>query len=201
MPAPIVLVTGSTDGIGLETARTLAARGAQVVLHGRDSGRLETAARAVDRVGNNFPVGMELADLSSQGEVRLLAERLLERYQRLDVLINNAGVFLRERSVTVDGLETTFAVNHLAPLLLTDLLLPALRASPEGRIVNVCSNAHLHASLDWENLQGERRYDPYAVYALSKLAQVLATVELGRRLHGGTLTVNALHPGVVTTKL
>jgi NAD(P)-dependent dehydrogenase (short-subunit alcohol dehydrogenase family) len=201
MPAPVVLVTGSTDGIGLETARILAARGAQVVLHGRDPSRLEAAARAVDRAGNRWPAGKELADLSSQGEVRILAERLLEQYPRLDVLINNAGVFLPERSVTLDGLETTFAVNHLAPLLLTDLLLPALCASPQGRIVNVSSNAHLHAPLDWENLQAERLYDAYAVYALSKLAQVLATVELGRRLQGGTLTVNALHPGVVTTKL
>lgn len=197
MTTPVVLVTGSTDGIGLETARTLAARGARVVLHGRDPGRLAAAVRKIDLPSG----GQELADLSSLREVRKLAERLLSQCRRLDVLINNAGVFLRERTVTADGFETTFAVNHLAPLLLTHLLLPALRKSPQGRILNVSSNAHLYGHLDWENLQAEKRYDAYAVYALSKLAQVLSTVELARRLHGSPLTVNALHPGVVTTKL
>jgi NAD(P)-dependent dehydrogenase (short-subunit alcohol dehydrogenase family) len=200
--APLVLVTGSSDGIGKETASLLAERGARVILHGRNPERLEAAAKEVDRRSGSWPAGQELADLSSLAEVRRLAARIVEEFPRIDVLINNAGVFMRERTLTADGFETTFAVNHLAPVLLTHLLLPALAESPQGRIVNVSSGAHLGGQLDWDNLQGEKHYDPLGAYCLSKLGIVMVTVELGRRLRGrGAITVNALHPGVVSTRL
>jgi retinol dehydrogenase-14 len=201
MTPPIVLITGSSDGIGKETAAALAERGARVILHGRDPERLAAAARDIDRRSGTWPAGQELADLSSQEEVRRFAARLIDHHPRIDVLINNAGVFMTERRLTSDGRESTFAINHLAGFLLSHLLLPALREGPSGRIVNVSSGAHLSGRLDWDNLEGERGYDGFAAYALSKLANVLTTVEMARRLRGGTITVNALHPGVVSTKL
>jgi retinol dehydrogenase-14 len=207
MRPPLVLVTGSSDGIGKETAAALAERGARVILHGRDPERLAAAARDIDRRSGTWPAGQELADLASQDEVRRFAAHIIDQHPRIDVLINNAGLFMNERKLTVDGQETTFAVNHLAGFLLSHLLLPALRESPQGRIVNVSSGAHLSARLDWDNLDGRRSYDGFAAYALSKLANVLTTVELARRLRGaapgpaGPVTVNALHPGVVGTRL
>jgi NAD(P)-dependent dehydrogenase (short-subunit alcohol dehydrogenase family) len=221
MSSPLVLITGSSDGIGKETACQLAERGARVILHGRDPERLAAAAREVDRRSGTWPAGEEVADLASLAAVRALAERLVDQYPRLDVLINNAGVFMRDRVLTADGLETTFAVNHLAHVLLTHLLLPALRESPQGRVLHVSSGAHMSGRLesrgakagiarrspsqgpevDWDNLQGEQRYDGHEAYALSKLANVLFTVELARRLRGTSITANALHPGVVGTKL
>jgi NAD(P)-dependent dehydrogenase (short-subunit alcohol dehydrogenase family) len=201
MVAPIVLVTGSTDGIGKETACALASRGARVVLHGRDPERLTAAAREVDRRSGTWPAGQELADFAALVQVRSLAERLNDQFPRLDAIINNAGVFMRTRVLTPEGFETTFAVNHLAHVLLTHLLLPALRESPQGRIINVSSGAHMGGRLDWDNLQGEKRFDGHQAYALSKLANVLFTVELARRLRGTPITVNALQPGVVSTKL
>ena len=202
MTAPLVFVTGSSEGIGRETACALAERGARVILHGRNPKRLQAAAEEVDRRSGTWPVGQELADLSRLAEVRRLGGRLLEEYPRIDVLINNAGVFMTDRVLTEDGLETTFAVNNLAPVLLTHLLLPALGESPQGRIVTVSSGAHLSAKLDWDNLQGEAAFDGHAAYSLSKLGNVLFTVEIARRLRGrGPITANALHPGVVTTRL
>jgi retinol dehydrogenase 14 len=201
MSPPLVLVTGSSDGIGKETAAALAERGARVILHGRDPERLALAAHDFDRRTGSWPAGMETADLSSQAEVRQLAARLIDQHPRLDGLINNAGVFMKKRALTKDGVETTFAVNHLAGFLLAHLLLPALAESPQGRILFVSSGAHLSARLDWENLQGQTGYDGLSAYALSKLANVLTAVELGRRLRASTITVNALHPGVVTTRL
>ncbi|HEY0705187.1 MAG TPA: SDR family NAD(P)-dependent oxidoreductase, partial [Polyangia bacterium] len=201
MTPPLVLITGSSDGIGKETAATLAERGARVILHGRDPEKLAAAARDIDRRSGSWPVGQEVADLASFGEVRRLAARVIDHHPRLDVLINNAGVFTKDRKLTEDGHETTFAVNHLAGHLLTHLLLPALSESPQGRIVNVSSGAHLSARLEWDNLAGERHFDPHAAYALSKLGNVLGAVELGRRLRKTTITANALHPGVVSTRL
>jgi retinol dehydrogenase-14 len=201
MAPPLVLVTGASDGIGKETAAQLAARGARVILHGRDPGRVEAAAKEVDRRSGSWPVGQELADLSSLDEVRQLAARLVDHHPRLDVLIHNAGVFMPKRQVTADGFESTFAINHLAGFTLAHLLLPALQESPQGRIVFVSSGAHFSARLDWEDLQGERRYDQFEAYAQSKLANVLTAVEMGRRLRDRPITVNACHPGVVSTKL
>jgi retinol dehydrogenase 14 len=198
---PVVLVTGSSDGIGKETACLLAERGARVILHGRTPERLHAAAAELERRSGRPAAAMELADFASLAAVRQLAARVLEEFPRLDVLVNNAGLYMRERVLTADGFETTFAVNHLAPLLLTHLLLPALDESPQGRILNVSSGAHLGGQLDWDNLQGEKRYDPLGAYALSKLANVLFTAELARRLRGRGVTVNALHPGVVSTRM
>jgi len=201
MAAPLILVTGSSDGIGRETACILAERGARVILHGRDPERLAAAARAVDARSGSWPVAQELADFASLEAVRQLGASLLDQFPRIDVLINNAGVIMPERVLTPEGLETTFVVNHLAPLLLTHLLLPALAESPQGRIVNVSSGVQMGARLDWDNLQAEKHFDSRGAYALSKLENVLFTVELARRLRGAGITVNALQPGVVTTKL
>jgi len=201
MAAPLVLVTGSSDGIGRETACILAERGARVILHGRDPQRLEAAAKAVDARSGSWPVAQELADLASLETVRQLGARLLDEFPRIDVLVNNAGVIMPRRVLTPEGLETTFVVNHLAPLLLTHLLLPALTESPQGRIVNVSSGVQMGARLDWDNLQGEKHFESRGAYALSKLANVLFTTELARRLRSTGITVNALQPGVVSTKL
>ena len=207
MLPPLVLITGSSDGIGRETACALAERGARVILHGRDPERLLAAAHEVDKRSGTWPAGQELADLSSLAEVRALAARVLDHHPRIDVLVNNAGVFMPERQLTADGFEATYAINHLAPLLLTHLLLPALREGPQGRVLAVSSGAHLSARFDWGDnarvlgVLDRTGYDPHQAYARSKLGNVLFAVELGRRLRGSGVTVNALHPGVVSTRL
>lgn len=184
------LVTGATDGIGLETARELTKKGLHVIVHGRSREKVERVRKELSGSG-------VVADLASLGEVRSLARDVRDLAPKIHVLINNAGVFMQERALTVDGYETTFAVNHLAPFLLTHLLLDPLEG---GRVVNVSSIAHTRGRVEWDNLQGERRFDGYDAYARSKLANVLFTLELARRV-GPRFTVNALHPGVVGTKL
>lgn len=196
-----VLITGATHGIGRETALKLALAGCRVLLHGRTPERAEAAAADIRRLTGNDRVLPVAADLSSMAEVRSLAARVESSFDRIEVLINNAGVFMNERVLTVDGLETTFAVNHLAPFLLTNLLLDLLRRSAPARVVNVSSISHQNARLDLDDLQGERGYSGYEAYAASKLANVLFTVELADRLRGTGVTVNCLHPGVVATKL
>lgn len=198
--APLVLVTGSTDGIGRETARLLAQQGARVVIHGRDPDKAASAARQLETLAGRPMPAPVIGDLSSLAAVRAMADELLARDEPLDVLLNNAGVYVRERRLTVDGLETTMAVNHFAPFLLTHRLLPALRRAAAPRVVNVSSIAHTRGRIDLDDLQLARRFGHYEAYAASKLANVLFTVELAERLHG-TITVNALHPGVVSTKL
>lgn len=198
-----VLVTGSTDGIGLETARELVRRGADVVLHGRNTARLEEAHAELSTLGGKPQPPPVRADLSALAEVRGMAEELIARKTPISVLINNAGVYMRQRELSRDGFEMTFAVNHYAPFLLTHLLLDALESSGNGRIVNVSSIAHSRGQIDFDDLDFERRFDAYSAYAASKLANVLFTVELAKRLkkRGSSVTVNALHPGVVSTKL
>lgn len=191
---PLVLVTGSTDGIGRQTAADLASQGADVIVHGRSAEKVEAARAGLP--GRTFGV---VGDLSSLAAVRALGAELVATFPRIDVVIHNAGVFANERSVTVDGFERTNAVNHLAPLLLTHLVLPALRASPAPRIVFVSSVAHVRGRVDPDDLDSRGRYDAYVAYAQSKLANVLTAVELAKRLPG--FAVNALHPGVVSTKL
>lgn len=198
---PLVLVTGATDGIGKETAFQMARLGARVVVHGRSPDRVRAAAEDLrTRAGASW-VGEAVADFSSLPSVRAMAQTLLAQHPRLDVLINNAGAYVRRRTITADGYESTLQINHLAPFLLTHLLLPALHASPAGRIVNVSSIAHLRAKMQWHDLHGELEYDDYDAYAQSKMANVLFTTELARRLGRRHPTVNALHPGVVGTKL
>ena len=183
-----ILVTGSSDGIGKETARQLAAAGAHVIVHGRSEERAAAAAREVGAAG------AWACDFAALDDVRRAVSRLPGD---LDVLINNAGVYLQQRTTTADGYETTFQVNHLAPFLLTHLLLPSLAAG--ARIVNVSSQVHGSGELAWDDLMGERHFSGYAAYAQSKLANLLFTRALARRQE--KVTVNALHPGVIGTKL
>ena len=199
MAGQTVLVTGGTGGIGLATAVGLARLGARVGITGRDSARAEAAAADIRAASNNPAVDAFAADLSSQVEVRRLARDVLDRYPRLDVLINNVGGFWSHRHVTVDGLEHTFALNHLAPFLLTNLLLDRLLASAPARVVTVSSGAHTTGRLDFDDLQGAQRYSGPRAYNASKLANVMFIYELARRLQGSGVTATVLHPGVVRT--
>ena len=195
------LVTGATSGIGLETACGLAALGAQVVMVGRDRQRGEQARKAVVEKSGNDRVDLLLADLSSLAGIRGLAQEFLDSYPALHVLVNNAGTVELSRTTTVDGFEKTFAVNHLAYFLLTNLLLPRLRASAPARIVNVASEAHRFGRLDLADLQSEKSYRAMRVYGTSKLLNILFTVALAEKLAGSGVTANALHPGAVSTRL
>jgi retinol dehydrogenase 14 len=198
MAGRTVLVTGGTGGIGKATAAGLAILGARVAITGRDRGRAEAAADEI-RTATGAQVDVFVADLSSQAEVRRLAAEVLADRARIDVLVNNVGGYWNTRHVTADGLERTFAVNHLAPFLLTQLLLERLGESGTARVVTVSSNAHTAGRIDFEDLQGERSYSGERAYSQSKLANVLFTYELARRLQGTSITTNALHPGVVRT--
>jgi NAD(P)-dependent dehydrogenase (short-subunit alcohol dehydrogenase family) len=196
-----ILVTGSTDGIGKATALALARLGHRVLVHGRDQGKGRAVLEEVRKAGSPGP-DLFTGDLSTVAGVRGLAADVGDRYDRLDVLINNAGVYRGRRVLTKDGLETTFAVNLLAPFLLSHLLLPLLTAAAPARIVNVASSAHFDAErMDWDNLQGEKRYRGWDIYAQSKLGVVLMTAAFAGRLDPGQVTVNCLHPGVICTKL
>lgn len=196
-----VLITGATSGVGKATAMGLANMGARVVMVGRDRGRGEAAMADIKENNGNASVDLMLADVSSQKEIRRLADEFREAHPRLDVLINNAGVFRSERITTADGIEATFAVNHLAYFLLTNLLLDRLKASAPSRIVNVASADHSNGAIDFDDLQGEKGYRGAKAYSRSKLANVLFTHELARRLQGTGVTANCLHPGVVGTNL
>lgn len=201
MSQPTHLVTGATDGIGLQTAIELAQRGARVLVHGRSEQKARTAAQAVQSHVPQASVTPVWGDFSRLGEVRALAAQVQREAPVLDVLVNNAGVFMKERTLTPDGYEATLQVNHLAPFLLTTLLLPQLKAAPQGRVVNVSSMAHARGRVVLDDLQSERRFDGYGAYALSKLLNVHFTHELARRLGGTKVTTYALHPGVISTKL
>jgi retinol dehydrogenase-14 len=198
MAGRTVLVTGGTAGIGRATALGLAAMGAHLAVTGRDRGRAEAAARQIRAAGGG-QVEVFVADLSSQAEVRRLAGEVLQRLSRIDVLVNNAGGYWNTRHVTADGLERTFALNHLAPFLLTSLLLDRLNHSAPARVITVSSNVHAMGRIDFGDLQGERSYSGARAYNQSKLANVLFTYELARRLPAARVTANALHPGVVRT--
>lgn len=197
----IILITGATDGIGKQTALELAGAGHHILVHGRSAARVENVVREVQRTSKNARIDGLVADFASLDDVTRLAAQVRQKYERLDILINNAGVFMKQRALTPDGYETTFAVNHLAHFLLTNLLLDLIRSSAPARIVTVSSGTHRSGQIEWDNLQGERHYSGYEAYARSKLANVLFAYELARRLQGTRVTSNALHPGVIRTKL
>ncbi len=199
MTGKSVLVTGGTGGIGRATAIGLAALGARVGITGRDPARTEAAAAGIRAMPGSPAVNAFAADLSVQAGVRRLAAQVLDTYPRLDVPVNNAGGFWAHRHVTANGLEHTFALNHLAPFLLTNLLLDRLIASAPARIVTVSSGAHAKGRIDFDDLQGERDYSGQRAYSQSKLANVMFTYELARRLDGTGVTATVLHPGVVRT--
>jgi retinol dehydrogenase-14 len=194
-----VLVTGGTGGIGKATAMGLAALGARVGITGRDQARTEAAAAGIRAAPGKPAVDAFAADMSAKSEVRRLAAQVLDTYPRLDVLVNNVGGFWAHRHVTADRLEHTFALNHLAPFLLTNLLLDRLTASAPARIVTVSSGAQAMGRIDFDDLQGERNYSGQRAYNQSKLANVMFTYELARRLEGTRVTATVLHPGVVRT--
>jgi NAD(P)-dependent dehydrogenase (short-subunit alcohol dehydrogenase family) len=202
MTGKTVVVTGGNSGIGLETAAALAQMGARVVLTARSASRGQAAVQALaDRSSGARPVELVVFDLADLSSVRAGAAELLERCSRIDVLVNNAGLILTERSETVDGYESTLAINHLGPFLLTNLLLPRLIESAPSRIVNVASTAHNAArkGMPFDDLQSTGRYAPMRVYGESKLANMLFTTELAARLAGQGVTANSLHPGTVRT--
>jgi NAD(P)-dependent dehydrogenase (short-subunit alcohol dehydrogenase family) len=199
MDGKVCLVTGANSGIGRETALALAKMGATVILVARDPTKGGAALDDIRRASGNEHVELMLADLASLDSVRQLAADFRAKHQQLHVLVNNAGSYNMQRSETKDGFETTFAVNHLAYVLLTTLLLDVLKASAPARIVNVSSASHRGATINFDDLHGNDGYRGLGAYGQSKLANVLFTYELARRLEGTGVTANCLHPGVVMT--
>ena len=197
----VFLVTGANSGIGKATALGLARLGGTIVMACRSAKRGEAARQDIVRDSGNSKVYLEIVDLASEDSTRSFAEEFTRKYPRLDVLINNAGVYKSHREVTPDGLERTFEVNYLSGFLLTHLLLDLLKKSAPSRIVNVSSSAHSGGTIHFGDLQGEQRYGGFGAYGQSKLAQILFTQELARRLQGTRVTVNACHPGVIRTNL
>jgi NAD(P)-dependent dehydrogenase (short-subunit alcohol dehydrogenase family) len=198
MQGKICMITGGTNGIGKSTAQELARMGATVVIVGRNAQKTAQVVEEIRAASGNNKVDSLLADLSSQQEVRRLANEFKSKYSHLHVLLNNAGAVFMQRQLSDDGIEMTFALNHLAYFLLTNLLLDTIKASAPTRIINVSSGVHTSGKIEFDNLQGEREYGN-SVYGNSKLANILFTMELSRRLEGTGVTVNALHPGFVNT--
>ena len=198
----VVLVTGATDGIGKETALELARLGARVIIHGRSAPRVAAAHEELQSASETPPPEPVIADFASLAQVRALAVELGRRGLAIDTLINNAGVYMKRRELSADGIELTLAVNHFAHVLLTHLLLESDVGKSLTRIINVSSIAHARAHIDLEDIENTRAaFDDYQAYATSKFANVLFTVELARRLQARGVKVNAVHPGVVSTKL
>lgn len=199
MAGKVVLITGGTGGIGKATAIGLATLGARVGITGRGLARAEQAAADIGAASGNPAVDAFAADMTSQAEVRRLAAAVLGAYPRLDVLVNNVGGFWAHRHLTADGLERTFALNHLAPFLLTNLLLGRLKTSAPARIVTVSSHVQAEGRIEFDDLQSARNFSAQRAYSQSKLANVMFTNELARRLEGSGVTATSLHPGVVRT--
>jgi NAD(P)-dependent dehydrogenase (short-subunit alcohol dehydrogenase family) len=201
MAGRVCLVTGANAGIGKATAFGLANIGATVVMVCRSRDRGKAALAEIKQKSSNDSISLLVADLASQASISKLAEDFMGQHPALHVLINNAGIIPRKRLVSEDGFETQFAVNHIAPFLLTNLLRDVLKSSAPARIVTVASDMHRGATIDFDDLQSERSYSPTQVYSRTKLANVLFTYELAKRLQGTKVTANCLHPGVVATNL
>ncbi len=201
MKGKVCMITGSNSGIGKETALGLARLGAHLVMVCRNRESAEAALMEIKEQSGNEQLELMLCDLSSLKEVQSLADEFKRKHEKLDVLINNAGVVPWKRTLTEDGLELTLVVNHLAPFLLTHLLLDVLKASVPSRIINVASGLHKMASIDFDDLQSEKKFGGFHAYSEAKLAFLIFSYELAKRLEGTGVTVNALHPGVVRTNL
>jgi NAD(P)-dependent dehydrogenase (short-subunit alcohol dehydrogenase family) len=199
MDEKVALITGASSGIGLGTAIQLAERGAEVLMVCRDPVRGQFMRKKVEEYASGPTPILLLADLSSQTDIHALASQVRSRISRIDVLVNSAGAIFTRRELTPEGIERTLAINHLAPFLLTRLLLGLVEAAPAGRIVNIACKFH-SGSLDFSNLQGERSYNLLAAYRRSKLLNILFTYELARRLTGSTITVNSVSPGLTATR-
>jgi NAD(P)-dependent dehydrogenase (short-subunit alcohol dehydrogenase family) len=198
MQGKVCVITGATSGIGLETARRLAAMGARIVMVGRDRGRGEAALKSLSGEGRH---SVHYADLSLIAEMKRVAAKIAAAEPRIDVLMNNAGAAFHPREVTADGIEKTFALNHLSYFVLSNLLGPYLRAAAPSRIINVASRAHERVPLDLDDLMFTRNYNGMVAYGKSKLCNILFTRELARRLGGTGVTANALHPGFIKTRI
>ena len=199
MNGKVVLITGGTSGIGKAAAVELAGMGAEVVVTGRNEERGREAVGEIKARSGSDAVSLLIADLSVQAEVRKLAEEFREGHDRLDVLVNNAGVVNQKRTETADGIESTLALNHLAPFLLTNLLLDLLEESAPSRVVTTASEAERWGRLDFDDLQSEKRYGAFPVYGMTKLANIMFTIELAERLEGTGVTATCFHPGAVST--
>jgi NAD(P)-dependent dehydrogenase (short-subunit alcohol dehydrogenase family) len=197
----LAIVTGATSGIGLETCIGLAIQGFHVVMVGRNPAKSEAARKRVWQAAPDAKLDVLLADFASLQDVRALAATIFDRYPRIDVLVNNAGMFDVKREISKDGFEMTWAVNHLAPFLLTNLLLDRIKYFHSARILNVASTAHQRGWIDWDDLQKTKNYKWLEAYSQSKLANILFTRELARRLAGTGVTANSLHPGIVATNI
>jgi NAD(P)-dependent dehydrogenase (short-subunit alcohol dehydrogenase family) len=199
MTGKTVLITGATNGIGKIAALELARMGASVCIVARNRSKGQAVLEEIGRETNNVRIELFIADLSSMADVRKLAQEFMVKHSSLDVLLNNAGAFYSERKLSADGLEMTFALNHMSYFLLTNLLLPTLKNTPNSRVVSVSSAAHTSGKLDFANLQGEQKFNGWKAYSDSKLENTLFTFALARRLAGTGVTANCLHPGFVKT--
>lgn len=195
----LCLITGVTSGIGKATAFEMAASNAALILVCRDAERGAKVVQEITKQTGNSDIELLIADLSSQDSIHKAADTFLKTHTKLDLLINNAGIAVRNRTLSQDGIEMTFAVNHLAYFLLTNLLMDPLKSGAPSRIINVSSEGHRNARFDFHNLQSEKKFSGFGAYCITKLCNLLFTYELARRLEGGGVTVNALHPGFLNT--
>ncbi len=195
----VCIITGATDGIGKEAAMNLAAMDFTLGLVGRNPDKISSTLAEIQSKTGNDNITFFQADLSLMKEVRTLTEEIQSTFDKIDVLLNNAGAYIVDFGKTDEGFERTFALNHLSYFLLTDLLLDTIKTTPHSRIINVASNAHINTNLDFEDLQGFHGYKGWPAYCKSKLCNIMFTYELGRRLEESDTTVNCLHPGFVNT--
>jgi len=201
MDKPICLITGATEGVGRATATDLARTGYRVIIAARDRAKADTVTTEITAATGNRDVDYLIADLASLTQIHQLTDTFKQRYPRLDVLINNAGIFMPRREITQDGYEKTFQVNYLSQFHLTHRLLDELKKSPQGRIINLSSSVYRTAKFDEHNLQSERRFSTLSAYSASKLLVLLFTTELASRLNATPITANAVHPGIVRTQM